>query len=193
MMCNKLFLPGVIVFVGLFATTPAQAGKKKNKDPEPVQTACDKLKPDIVISEERRAEIKSAVRARVAMMGSGSAELETDKGSAVHRAVLEADDLARAYGVYQTCVMREADLIDAGTAQEIARSLMGLAAPAQVAPVVELPKGEPKQKPAPDTDSTPLTLPAVIKYDGRCRWGVDYVASGCVRRCVCGLHGVGHI
>ena len=150
---NYLVSVSALALVGLMTSGPALAGKRKAPAPTP-QTACDKLKPEDRLSEEQHRALESELKARVAMVGGGSASLNTDSGSTVQRAVLQGDHLAQAWGVYQTCVMREAGVIDAATAQEIARSLMGIAAPAPVAPVVEVPKGEAKQKSA-----TPVPTP----------------------------------
>lgn len=99
---------------------------------------CEPLKPEQRLSEQQKRVVDAALRGGLVGMGKGAAAIEAELDKKVEIQVLGEDDLARGWFIYQTCVMKDAGLVDEETAQALVRHLMGLqpvARPAPGAPV----------------------------------------------------------
>jgi hypothetical protein len=107
------------LLAGTFASSTVLA-----KDPAP--TPCDKLKPEQTVSAEEKRKVDAAIKVALGFQSGGGAVSSGAESRSVN-AVLPPDDLARAFALYQVCVMQnEARLIDEATAQELTRKLFGL-------------------------------------------------------------------
>ncbi len=100
---------------------PVDAQAKKEEE-----SACEKIKPEQRLSEERQQELQSAIDGAITGLGRASADVDAASDSKVNIQVLSEDALAKSWFVYQTCVMKEAGLLDDETAQSLVRELMGL-------------------------------------------------------------------
>lgn len=108
-------------------SSPAHAKKKD---------ACSALKPEQRLSAQQRRAVDAAIRGGVVGVGKGALGVKTTHEHTVEMRLLSDDDLARSWYLHQTCVMKEAGLIDEGTAQALVRQLMGLGpAPGAAAPI----------------------------------------------------------
>lgn len=110
------------------AARPAAAGPR----------ACAELKPAQSLPVERQQAVDTVVQARVAGAGGGSVAVATTTAEQNAVTLLGADDLARAWYVYQLCILRASDTIDARTHDALLRATFGLP-PTALAPAPALP------------------------------------------------------
>lgn len=104
--------------------------------PAPVESSsCDRLRPEQRLSEDAQKELDAAISVGIKGLASAGGSGASSSASSVQIQVLQQDALAKGWFIYQTCVMKEAGLIDEATATELVRSLMGLAPVAGAAPV----------------------------------------------------------
>jgi hypothetical protein len=113
----------LLTFALLVASGPVDA---KKKDEDTSTSACDKIKPEQRLSEEKEQELQSAISGAMVGIGKAGAEVDSSKSSTVSIQVLSEDALAKSWFIYQTCVMKEAGLLDDQVAQDLVAQLMGI-------------------------------------------------------------------
>lgn len=137
------------------ASGPRLPGRTDESDaPAQPPSVCDRLKPQQTISAEAEAELSAA--ARSVGMGGEVAAAKVSKETAV---ILENKDLANAWFTYQTCLLKEAGMIDEATATEVFRKMMGLSPTAAAVA---------KTQPAAKTEAS-AAAPAAVSKEGRLR------------------------
>lgn len=118
--------------LSILAGTAALAAPR----PAPVEaSSCDRLRPEQRLSEDAQKELDAAISVGIKGLASAGGSGASSSASSGQIQVLQQDALAKGWFIYQTCVMKEAGLIDEATATELVRSLMGLAPVAGTAPV----------------------------------------------------------
>lgn len=132
-MSNRTFKIPFVVGAPLLAAslvTPGTAEAGRN------DSACDKIKPEQRLSEERQMELQSAIDGAITGLGRASADVDSASDSKVSIQVLSEDALAKSWFIYQTCVMKEAGVLDDATAQSLVSNLMGIQ-PTQITMTVD--------------------------------------------------------
>jgi hypothetical protein len=115
-------LPACWLLSGMAGTAALAAPR-----PAPVESSsCDRLRPEQRLSEDAQKELDAAISVGIKGLASAGGSTGSASASSVQIQVLQQDALAKGWFIYQTCVMKEADLIDEATATELVRSLMGL-------------------------------------------------------------------
>jgi hypothetical protein len=134
---GALALLGAALGLGLHAP-PAHAGRGER--------ACAPIMPAQRLTTERQVQLDGALSARVPGMGQASVEGSKVELEQAEVSLLAGDELARAWTVYQLCVLKEEGTITAPTHDALLRQVLG--GPAASAPA----GGGAGASPAPITD-----------------------------------------
>ena len=126
----------------LLITSVSEAGRR-NRDVAPA-SKCDVLKPEQRLSDDQQKKVEAAMKGGFVGFGSVSASGSVDQAGSTTFQTLSQDALAKAWFIYQTCVLQEAGMLDPATAQSIIKKHMGMTAlpAAQAAPPPETTKPE---------------------------------------------------
>lgn len=114
-MAHRLFVLLAVLSTWLVGTAHARA------------VDCRPLKPEQRLSEQQAREVEAALRGGLAGTGRGTLGGGARTDHSVELQVLQEDDLARGWFLFQACVMKETGLIDEATAQGLVRHIMGMA------------------------------------------------------------------
>lgn len=106
------------------ALTTAHAGKSD----------CDAVKPEQQLETHRQQQIDGMVKVGIAGFGRGEAKAHSDVDVTYDTQLLETDDLARSWYVYQLCVLKRDGVIGVTVHEELMRELFGLERPTSTAP-----------------------------------------------------------
>ncbi len=138
------FLRFMVVILLISVAQPASARR----------SACDRLKPEQRLTEEKMNIIDGALHGGKYTMGA-SVELSSQAGSSVNMQLLSSDNLARSWFIYQACVLKEAGMVSEEMMDDMMRSLFGLGGPTSDAKATQPTSTAPAA--AATSPQTPLT------------------------------------
>ena len=106
----------------MIGLAPVEVEAKRPKD----ESQCEKMRPEQRLSDDQERALQTVLQGGMAGVASASAEVDSSNVGSTTFQVLSQDDLARAWYIYQVCVMKEAELLSDDLAEQMLAKVFGL-------------------------------------------------------------------